>query len=184
PWSLLSNALSAGPLPARPWSLSWNALSAGPLAARPRARLLQPQAVNQDVPLRIPLVAVDVLGQEVDLLRVVHVDPGSLRGVRVVDLRPDRGRPGRVAGLHGLGLGDLAVDQLVAERGDVRAGVAVGMDGPAAQQHVQEVRRGRIVLVPGGQADVPLTGVRRVLDERVLDARRQQLRAGLVADRV
>src|SRR6185437_7787496 len=97
PWSLLSNALSAGPLPARPWSLSWNALSAGPLAARPRARLLQPQAVNQDVPLRIPLVAVDVLGQEVDLLRVVHVDPGSLRGVRVVDLRqhvqPEADRP-------------------------------------------------------------------------------------------
>ena len=55
---------------------------------------------------------------------------------------------GSVASMR-LGLVDLRLDGLVAERGDVRAGVAVRVDGAAAEQHVQEVRRRRVVLVPG-----------------------------------
>ena len=126
----------------------------------------------------------DVLGQEVDLLRVVHVHPGRLGGVHVIDLCPQRRGPARVGRPHRLGLVDLRLDGLVAELGDVRAGVTVLVNAPAAEQHVQEVRRGRVVLVPGRPADVPLARVRGVLHERVLDAGRQQLSRGLVADRV
>src|SRR5689334_25405087 len=104
------------------------------------AMLREPEPVDEDVPLRVPQVTVNVAGQEVDLLRVVHVDPGRRVGLGVVDLRPERGRPGRVGGRHRLGLVDLGLDGLVAECGDVRAGVAVRVDGPAAEQHVQEVR--------------------------------------------
>src|SRR5215471_9620311 len=50
--------------------------------------LLQPQLVEQDVPLRVELIAVDAAGQEIDQLGVVQGDPGRLVGDRVVDLRP------------------------------------------------------------------------------------------------
>src|SRR6185437_13664705 len=50
--------------------------------------LLDPELVDQDVPLRVPLVVPDPLRQEVDLLRVVEVDPRSLIGHVVVNLRP------------------------------------------------------------------------------------------------
>ena len=43
------------------------------------ASLGEPELVNEDVPLRVPLVAVHVLGQEVDLLGVVQVDPRRLQ---------------------------------------------------------------------------------------------------------
>src|SRR5580692_6352652 len=115
----------------------------------PRGLLREPQLVDQDVPLRVPLVPIHVLGQEVDLLRVVQVDPGRLLGVLVVHLRPQGGCLRRVGGLDGLSLVDLRLDGRVAERGDVRAGVAVLVDGAAAEQDVEEVRRGRVVLVPG-----------------------------------
>src|SRR5881275_2101747 len=52
-------------------------------------RLLDPELVDQDVPLRVPLVVPDPLRQEVDLLRVVEVDPRGLIGHLVVNLRPD-----------------------------------------------------------------------------------------------
>src|SRR5580700_379359 len=54
-----------------------------------RAPLLrQPELVDQDVPLRIPHVAVHVGRQEVDLLGVVQIDPRRLVGELVVDGRP------------------------------------------------------------------------------------------------
>src|ERR1022692_304028 len=146
--------------------------------------LTLPQPVDEDVPNRSPLVTVDAARQHVDLLRIEHVDPGRSVGVLVVDLGPQPGGLGWVGGLVRLGLVDLRLDVLLAERGDVRAGVAVRVDGAAAEQHVQEVRGGRVVLEPLRVGHVPLGGVGRVLDERVLDAGRQQLDRGLVADRV
>src|SRR5436309_1349749 len=146
--------------------------------------LLDPELVDQDVPLRVPLVVPDPLRQEVDLLGVVEVDPRSLIGHLVVNLRPDL--------VRGVGVGDagllrlihLGLDRLVAEGRDVRAGVAVRVDGAAAEEHVQEVGRRRVVLVPGRPADVPLAVVLRVLHVRVLDAVGQVLTRRLVPDLV
>src|SRR5215831_4165881 len=70
----------------------------------------QPHLVDQDVPLRVPLVAVHTLREDVDLLRVVEVHPGSLLGVHVVDLRPYRGGLAWVGRLGGLSLIDQFVD--------------------------------------------------------------------------
>src|SRR6476660_7907508 len=75
------------------------AVGAGPqFAAPPRSpvRLLPPHLVDADVPLGIPLVPLYPLREEVDLLRVVEVDPRSLVGHLVVDLGPDVVRRGRV----------------------------------------------------------------------------------------
>ena len=54
---------------------------------RPFRLLVQPDLVVEHVPLRAPLVALHPLGQEVDLLRVVEVDPRQ----------PGRSRRGRPA---------------------------------------------------------------------------------------
>src|SRR6266705_946106 len=121
--------------------------------------LLQPLLVDQDVPLGIPLIPLNALGQEVDLLRVVQVDPRRLVGHRVIDLGPDVVGGRGVGDPEVLGLGHLRLDGLVAERGYVRARVAARVDAAAAEQRVQEVRRSRVVLVPGGPGDVPLLGV-------------------------
>src|SRR5215469_2955048 len=55
---------------------------------RPGALRRQPQLVDQDVPLRISLVAVHGVREDGYLLPVIHVDPRSLLGVHLVDLRP------------------------------------------------------------------------------------------------
>src|SRR5258708_25354722 len=70
-------------------SVSAIAISGRLSGRRQRRCLLQPLLVDQDVPLRIPLVPLDALGQEVDLLGVVQVDPRRLVGHGVIDLRPE-----------------------------------------------------------------------------------------------
>src|SRR5712692_7646054 len=97
--------------------------------------LTQPLLIDQDVPLRVPLVSVDPRRQEVDLLGVVQVDPWCLVGHVVIDLRPDVVGGGRVGHSEVLRLGHLGLDGLIAERSDVRAGVAAGVDAAAAEQH-------------------------------------------------
>src|ERR1700743_851770 len=101
--------------------------------------LLEPELVDEDVPLRVPRVALDVARQEVDLLRVVEVHPRCLGGHLVVDLLPER--IGCLRLTHRLRLVDLPLDGLVAVLGDVRRGVAVRVDGPAARHDIQAVGR-------------------------------------------
>src|SRR5712692_10782646 len=100
------------------------ASSSGARAASPNAiaisGLLEPLLVDQDVPLGIPLVPLHALGEDVDLLRVVHVHPGRLVGDLMVDLRPQVVGGGRVRAAHGFRPGHLRLDRRVTELGDVR----------------------------------------------------------------
>ena len=82
---------------------------------------------------------------------------------------------GRVGDAERQRLLHLGVDRLVAEAGDVDRGVEPGVERRAAEQHVQEVRGGRVVLVPLRDLDLHL--VVGVLDVGELDVRRDRLDA-------
>src|SRR5690242_8162000 len=110
--------------------------------------LLDPELVDKDVPLGVPLVITDPLSQEVNLLRVVEVNPWGLVSDLMVNLSPQVVGSGQVGQLHVRGLRHLLLDVLVAELGDVGAGVTAGVDAAAAEQNVQEVRRNGVVLIP------------------------------------
>src|SRR5262249_61548047 len=65
---------------------------------------------------------------------------------------------------------------------DVRARIRVRDEAVTAEQDVQEVGGGRVVLVPARVAELDL--VLRVLAERILDVHRKELRRRLVAEAV
>src|SRR5213593_4612743 len=101
---------------------------------------LHRRLVEQEVPLRVELVALDALGEEVDPLRVEHRHPRRLVRDLAVDLRPELVRRRRILDAELERLLDLRLDPLVAELGQVRARRRVRDEPGAAQEHVDEVR--------------------------------------------
>src|SRR3954468_14123960 len=143
---------------------------------------LHPELVDEHVELLAELVVADPLRGEVDQLRRDQRCHGSLLHHRLVNLAPQRVRLVHAGPLGLQGLLHLAVDLLVAETSNVDARVAAGVEGRTGEQHVEEVRGCRVVLVPRGQADLHL--VLRVLDVGELDVRRDGLQRSLEPDRV
>src|SRR5581483_2650488 len=132
-----------------------------PLTEPPGVRLLHPGLVDQPVELLAEDEVADALRHEVDVPRREQRRHRRLVGDLMVDLRPERVRRGEVRLLELQRLVHLVVDRLVAEPGDVDARVAARVERLTTEEHVQEVRRSRVVLVP--LLDVDLHLVLRVL---------------------
>src|SRR4051812_6141490 len=92
-------------------------------ATRPAAppALLHGRQVEQEVPLRTELVALDPLADEVELLRVEHRHPARLVRDRLVDRGPLHVGARRVRDSLLQSLIDLRLNSLVAELREVRA---------------------------------------------------------------
>src|SRR5690349_20552577 len=90
----LRPARRQGLLPETSWTLSPGAsLTSGSgskanSAIRLEPSLLHRRLVNQEVPLRAELVALDARREHVDVLRVDHWNPGGSVDDRLVGLRP------------------------------------------------------------------------------------------------
>src|SRR2546423_814677 len=153
-----------------------------PLTEPPGVRLLHPGLVDQPVELFAEREVPDALRHEVDVTRREERRHGGLVGHLAVDLRPEPVRRREVRLLELQRLVHLDVDRLVAEPGDVDARVAARMERVAPEEDVQEVRGGRIVLVP--LLDVDLHLVLRVLDVGEGDVPRDRLRRCLEPDLV
>src|SRR5207245_10114900 len=146
------------------------------------AALLHGGLVDQEVPLRVELVPLHALREQVDELRVEERYPDGIVDDLLVDLRPNLVRLGLVGEAELERLVDLRLGRLVAVLRDVRARVAVRDVRAAAQEHAQEVRRRWVVLIPAREAELKL--VLRVLGEGGLDVGRQGLELSLVGELV
>src|SRR4029079_13319828 len=110
--------------------------------------LLDPDLAHERVELSAPDVVPDALRDEVDQAGVEeHGLSGVVRG-RLVDLRPQLERGRRILDAELERLLTVGSDLLVDVARNVDARVAAGMERAAAEQDVEEVRRGRVVLVP------------------------------------
>src|SRR4051812_10305166 len=133
-----------------------------PLTQPPGERLLDPGLVDEPVELLAEREVADALRHEVDVPRREERRHRRLVGDLLVDLRPQLIRCRLVRHAESQRLVHLRVDRLAAEAGDVDARVAAGMERLAAEEDVEEVRGGRVVLVP--LLDVDLHLVLRVLN--------------------
>src|SRR5580765_411910 len=164
---------TAGTSPARVLLIASRS-SFGPDTSPARRRgLLDPRLGHEPVELLAEREVADAFRHEVDVLRVEERRHRRLIRHHPVDLRPELVR-GRLVGDRTVQSGvHLCVDLLVAEAGHVDAGVASRVEGLAAEQDVEEVRGGRVVLVPLLHVDLDL--VLRVLRIGERDVGRDRL---------
>src|SRR5436190_1141253 len=153
-----------------------------PLTEPPAERLLHPGLVDQPVELLAEREVADALRQEVDVPRREQRRHRRLVRHLSVDLRPELVRRREVLFLELQRVVHLVFDRLVAEACDVDARVAPWVERLAAEQDVEEVRCGRVVLIPLLNVDLHL--VLRVLGVGEEDVPRDRLRRRLEPDLV
>src|SRR5258708_34607243 len=127
-----------------PWSSIWRPVI--------HATLVDPELVDQHVPVGVELVVAYPGGEECQVARVVQRYPRCLGGEFAVD-----GSPGTCGcgGIDRLGCQcavRLGVGLRVAEFRLVEVVRIVGEEGAAGEQRVDEVGGCRVVLVPGGES--------------------------------